>query len=477
MSFQKFDQGLILDVRKMFVMALAFGVIGVCVPQYFNQPLFAVVLALLCMMIYAWLGYLYSVESAFIEQFADSVYYLGFLLTLVALVVSLYFYQSDSLEASLLTANFSLALITTIFGLAVRIFINNFQLDLNSIERQMMREVEHAANEMIRKAKLISMQLEVSHTETQVAIKKSMNDAIEAMRGTSLMVDQYAQTRSEELLKNTRLTTETIESAVQAFTENIRKMKLPEEIFVEKLNLPLQHLSKRIDETQQLIQHLNDGQGKISLSTQGIVDSMDRSSAEAGILAQSISVLNDKLYAHTKLNDDFVHVVKEVALLAEKTSGISENLQQQADQSISAMQNFSKMVVAVKTLPDDIDTLSHSLKQSSVQVTEMFQALGDKTESGSKIANDLQLIAESLTSTRVLVEKISDFGIHVTSTVKRLETFSSLMERHTELMADMGGVAQLDIDLAKQHQQEMQGILRQSRQALAQMQRDSIGLK
>jgi biopolymer transport protein ExbB/TolQ len=47
-----------------------------------------------------------------------------------------------------------LALITTIFGLAVRIFINNFQLDLNSIERQVMTEVEQAANELVRKAKL-----------------------------------------------------------------------------------------------------------------------------------------------------------------------------------------------------------------------------------------------------------------------------------------------------------------------------------
>ncbi|RLA20404.1 MAG: hypothetical protein DRQ62_10620, partial [Gammaproteobacteria bacterium] len=191
MSYQKLQQGLILDVRKMFAIALISGVLGVCLPQYFDFPLFAVVLPLLSMVIYAWLGYVHSVDSSFLEQFADSVYYLGFLLTLVALVVSLYFYQSDTLEAGALTANFSLALITTIFGLAVRIFINNFQIDLNSIERQMMTEVEHAANDMIRKAKLISMQLEVSHQETQIAIKKSIDAAAEGMQQTARTIDQY----------------------------------------------------------------------------------------------------------------------------------------------------------------------------------------------------------------------------------------------------------------------------------------------
>ena len=477
MTYQKLQQGLILDVRKMFVTALSGGVLGVCLPQYFNIPLLAVVLPLLCMIIYTWVGYLHSVDSSFIEQFADSVYYLGFLLTLVALVVSLYFYQSDTLETGLLTANFSLALITTIFGLAVRIFINNFQIDLNSIERQMMTEVEHAANDMIRKAKLISMQLEVSHQETQIAIKKSIDDAVEGMQQTTLIAEKNARVSSEALLKNTQLTKQTISNAVTAFEQNIQNIKLPEQIFAEKLNIPLERLIARLDETHSLLKELNAGQSAISQNTQQIVGSMSKTVAEVDILAQSISVFNDKLYANTRVNDDFVRVVKEISSLSEKTMNLSQNLEQQTELSTLAMQNFSQMVSAVNSLPSDIDTLSLRLKQSSELVSVTFQSLGDNTESGAKIGNDLQEIATALTNTRETVKQISDFGIHVTSTFKRLETFNQLMEQHTQLMADMGGVAQLDIDLAKQHQLEMGGILKQSRQALAQMQRESLGGK
>ncbi len=439
MTYQKFQQGLIHDVRKMFVIALFGGVVGVCLPQYFNFPLLAVILPLLCMIIYVWIGYLHSVESAFLEQFADSVYYLGFLLTLVALVVSLYFYHSDSLEAGLLTANFSLALITTIFGLAVRIFINNFQLDLHSIERQMMTEVGHAANEMIRKAKLISMQLDVSHQETQIAIRKSCDAAAEGMQQTALTIDQYAKRRSEELLKNTYRTTEVIEQAVATFEKNMQNIKLPEDIFAEKLNIPLQRLTARLDETQLLLKEMNAAQGKISQSNQEIVGGMAKSVAEVDILVQSISVFNDKLYANTKVNEDFVGVVKQVSLLAEQTNGISENLQQQTEQSASAMQNFSKLMSAVNTLPDAVDTLALRLTESADQFSKTFQSLGDYTKSATRIGKDLQEITTALSNTRETVKQISDFGVHVTSTFKRLETFNKLMEQHTQLMADMGG--------------------------------------
>jgi len=38
----------------------------------------------------------------------------------------------------------------------------------------------------------------------------------------------------------------------------------------------------------------------------------------------------------------------------------------------------------------------------------------------------------------------------------------------------MGGIARLDIDLAKHHQQEMEVILKQSRKLMAELQLDSL---
>jgi ABC-type transporter Mla subunit MlaD len=474
MPNKEIKQRSVLDIRKMFVIALLFGILGVCLPQYYNLPLLAVLSSLTCMALYTGFGYLHSVDSPFLEQFADSVYYLGFLLTLVALVISLYFYQSDTLESGLLVANFSLALLTTIFGLAVRIYINNFQVDIHSAERHMMTEVEHAANDLVRKAKLISMQLDVSHQETQIAIQQSIKHAGEGMYQAALTVEKYGKIGSEALLKNLKETHETVAKAVLAFENSIQNTQLPEDFFSEKLNDPLDRLVNRLDDIQILLKELNTQQSTITQSTQGIAESMGKTVAEVDILTQSISCFNDKLNANTKINDDFVQVVKEVSLLSEKTAVVSENITQQTEQSTIAMHNFNKLAGVVNTLPDDMESMSHRLQNSSDKVSEVFQSIGDNMQSGVTIGADLQDIATALSNTKETVKQISDFGIHVLSTFNRLETFNQLIDQHTQLLTDMGGVAKQDINLAKEHQLEMAKILQQSRESLRLMQQSSV---
>lgn len=62
-------------------------------------------------------------------QFADSVYYLGFLFTLIALLFSLAIFGGDDGEYSVHTVvpQFGLALLTTVLGLAIRIYLVNFR--------------------------------------------------------------------------------------------------------------------------------------------------------------------------------------------------------------------------------------------------------------------------------------------------------------------------------------------------------------
>lgn len=466
MSDTTLNQKSLLNIRKMFVAALATGVIGICLPQYLEFPQLAVILPLVCMVLYTKIGYSHSVDTSFLEQFADSVYYLGFLLTLVALVVSLYFYQGDTLESGLLVSNFSLALLTTIFGLAVRIFINNFQIDIYATEKHIMSGVEQAANELVQKAKLISMQLDVSHQETQIAIKRSIEKAAEGMYKSNLIVDKYARTSSEMLHKSMNAMSQTSINATKLLEKNLLDIKLPDEIFVEQLNAPLTLLANRLSESNILFKELNTQQTVVAEKVNGITKAMGKTVAEVDILAHSINLFNDKLNVNTKINDDFVKVVKEISALSKNTAKISENLEQQSEKSALVLGNFIKLADATTTLPANMEAMSNKLTTSSAQVTATFQSIGESTQSGVKIADDLQEISSALANTRETIKEISDFGVHVVSSVKRLETFNQLIERHTLLLENMGEVAQTDIDLAKQHKNEMADILQQSRKSL-----------
>ena len=474
MSDSKLKQSELFGIRKMFVLTLVSGVLSVCVPQYFNYPLFAIFLPLGCMVLYTGFGYAHSVDSIFLEQFADSVYYLGFLLTLVALVVSLYFYQGDTLDSGVLVSNFSLALLTTIFGLTVRIYVNNFQIEVQGAEKHIMSAVEQAANELVKKAKLISMQLDVSHQETQAAIRASVEHAAEGMYQTAITVDKYAKSSSESLHKNMLAMNKTAEQAISSFEANLRSIKLPDEIFAEQLNPPLDRLTHRLNESQILLKELNVQQSNIAKSGQATVESMSKTVTEVDILAQSVHLFNNKLNASTELNDDFVRVVREMSALSKNTAQVSENLIQQSEQSSVMLNNLSRLASAIVNLPEDMEKMSAKLEKSSIQVSTAFQSIGQKTQSAANIGDDLQQIAQSLSSTRETVKEISGFSVHVISSFKRLETFNLLIEQHTLLLEQMGQVAHKDIDLVRQHQVEMEKVLQQSREALLYIQQDIV---
>ena len=93
------------------------------------------------MLAYSSLGFVEDKDETLIEQFADSIYYLGFLLTLVALIVSLVF-LSEQKDNSLVGvgSRFGVALATTVLGLFLRILLTNFRESISDQKVCFFRE-------------------------------------------------------------------------------------------------------------------------------------------------------------------------------------------------------------------------------------------------------------------------------------------------------------------------------------------------
>ena len=78
------------------------------------------------------------------DQSGDNVYYLGFLLTLVSLTVTLIQYSSDSANEYIIS-NFGVALAATIAGIAARSALSQFRKDTAGVERELQRELSKAS--------------------------------------------------------------------------------------------------------------------------------------------------------------------------------------------------------------------------------------------------------------------------------------------------------------------------------------------
>ncbi|MDA0345594.1 MAG: hypothetical protein O3C54_06525, partial [Proteobacteria bacterium] len=111
-----------LSPTNLFGFSLIGGIASIFFGTYISSWIFNIAVPIGIMLYYSYTINKDTSDILSIEQKADSVYYMGFILTLVAMTSSLIALAYDEeLRFNAIVINFGLALATTILGLAIRI--------------------------------------------------------------------------------------------------------------------------------------------------------------------------------------------------------------------------------------------------------------------------------------------------------------------------------------------------------------------
>ena len=111
-----------LSPTNLFGFSLIGGIASIFFGTYISSWVFNIAVPIGIMLYYSYTINKDTSDILSIEQKADSVYYMGFILTLVAMTSSLIaLANDDELRFNAIVINFGLALATTILGLAIRI--------------------------------------------------------------------------------------------------------------------------------------------------------------------------------------------------------------------------------------------------------------------------------------------------------------------------------------------------------------------
>ena len=111
-----------LSPTNLFGFSLIGGIASIFFGTYISSWVFNIAVPIGIMLYYSYTINKDTSDILSIEQKADSVYYMGFILTLVAMTSSLIaLAYDDELRFNAIVINFGLALATTILGLAIRI--------------------------------------------------------------------------------------------------------------------------------------------------------------------------------------------------------------------------------------------------------------------------------------------------------------------------------------------------------------------
>jgi len=116
------------EIKNVFVVAFILGACLSLYGAYSGLYLITVSLSILIMVGYFFTTlYLNKLKKQIsIEQLANSNYYLGFMFTLVSILVSLTSIISNSYDLDNIISNFGVSIVTTIIGLLARIYLANF---------------------------------------------------------------------------------------------------------------------------------------------------------------------------------------------------------------------------------------------------------------------------------------------------------------------------------------------------------------
>lgn len=236
------------SLRTWFIVVLSLGSLGILAGWHLRSEPVTLAVPLAVMTAYLVLGVWRKERDYSMAQFADSIYYLGFLFTLVSLTVSLLALSGLGIDYNLsgLVYRFGLALITTVVGLATRICLTNFnpnfeqsversedelaravnnfrtQLDRNSIDMIAQNEL---MNRTLREAiETTAAELKGSTAQSTNALRTATNSLSNAMDRAGSKIEGGIAEKLEGIDHSVNKLFEALTSSFQGLAQQIRRV-------------------------------------------------------------------------------------------------------------------------------------------------------------------------------------------------------------------------------------------------------------
>lgn len=222
-----------VKVKNFFIISFLTGVSVIFVGNFLNQTYLPLILTILIMLSYYYITITHLLKKDCIssEQFADSNYYLGFLFTLVSLSVTLINLAEDSSNIKILISQFGIAIITTLIGLFIRIYIINFIPN---------EDANRERFDTIISDKLRMIDSQITHSIDKNVIFSDIID--EKINMFSDQTEKMMQTFREDLVDN--LDTSIIGNLISQTTKHLEKTHEQQITTLEKLILEINAANK-----------------------------------------------------------------------------------------------------------------------------------------------------------------------------------------------------------------------------------------
>ena len=172
-----------IKIQKLFLVAIILKIGFSAVGWWFNDPwILGFGLPLVVMAGYIAIGVTRKDTDVSDEKFADSCYYLGFIFTIASIILSLFDLPNIGTNLQSIAVRFGAAMVSTVAGLIVRVYLVSFRKDASDAVRDAEEEVIEASNRfrehlVIAYEKLIDFQATVDDACRQTVERSNLQIA------------------------------------------------------------------------------------------------------------------------------------------------------------------------------------------------------------------------------------------------------------------------------------------------------------
>ena len=335
------------------------------------------------------------------DQIGDNAYYLGFLLTLVSLSVTLAQYSDDS-SGDYIVANFGVALAATVVGIFLRSMINQMRRDISDSEDDMRRSLQEAATKlrsqsyfatesfamMNKQINQVTRESSVDIANANKELAQSLNDIIEQRVSA---VEEQLETSKKELDKQMELNSTAVKTQCD---EVVNTLKNTVRDFIPLIEEQQLMFLESADNARKAIDGFND----IKIETSVISE-----------LNNNLSMLCDKIYDEmTKLGNQAVDNSK---VFDEMVSGSQNSLEKISEEmgkfGSKAVENYRVFDEVARQNNESLEKMSASSAKYQATVNTELELVEQMNKKLNGIVEDISGLETNVRKFEGSVEKIS----------------------------------------------------------------------
>ena len=311
-----------------------------------------------------------------LDRSSDNAYYLGLLYTLFSLAYSLIklTFQFDA-EGSLansgsvlnLLPDFGVALLSTIAGIGMRVWMQQFNNDPGKIDdearQQLGKMLDDIKTSMIRfqgDLSTLSTTYNSSTEELNKRVAETLADAAEIHARNIKTVSKELVDLAAENKRQIEVVGQSAQAISTTLTESATLLKASFEQITGSIETNLSNFSNRLDTSS----------SKIS----DVVDKIDNAAQQISNTVNILSEINTK---ENEMKDSFNKLIRKVN---EAVPGIDE-----ADKNINKLSNLfeqskNKLEEPIKEISEEVDNMKSSSKAAKEATSRYIKGLNDAAD-------------------------------------------------------------------------------------------------